>query len=390
MTSTAEPQVTPAPEPRTRPCAHCGRPVTARKPTGRPPRYCPPDQRDCAARARAERIAARAADTAGGPAALRQSVVELAGHLDEAWEPLQDLVESAQGARTLLTTLRDDLIARVERAEQAAEQATAAREQADQRALAAEVARDDALDQARQARAQRNEALRARDTAEQATQDALRAQERLRAERDAAREQADQAAATAAATVTDITATADRRVQAAADAAAAAREQAAALRAQVESLRDQLRDRDERLHEAAQAADRLRADTEHRLAQAAADATRRIDQAVADAERRVEQARAELAALREQHERRVLDLGRQLGAQTERADRLQRAHDRHRELIDRLLATARTDPATPTQDPADREQADVEHGARNTLHAVIAMLESARVTPDGTEAPSSP
>lgn len=385
VTATEEPQVSPSPAARTRPCAHCGRPVTARKPTGRPPRYCPPEERDCAARARAERITARAAGTASGPAALRQSVLELAGHLDEAWEPLQDLVESAQGARELLTAVRDDLITRAEQADQAAEQAAAAREQAEQRALAAEAARDEALAQARQARADRAEALRARDAADLAAQEALRGQERLRAERDAAREQAEQAATAAAATVTAITATADRRVQAAADAATQAREQVAGLRAQAEGLREQLQDRDRRLREAEQAADQLRADADRRVEQAAADAERRVEQALAEADRRIEQARAEIAALREQHEQRAVDLGRLLGAQTERADRLQRAHDRHRDLIDRVLALAHADRATAGEQPSDPD-----HGARNALHAVIALVESARDTSDTPGSASTP
>ncbi|GAA3464134.1 hypothetical protein ACFFSW_06830 [Saccharothrix longispora] len=346
--------------------------MIARKPTGRPPRYCPAEDRDCQARARAERITARAAGTVGGPGALRQGVAELAGHLDEVWEPLQDLVESVQASRELLSTVRDELVARAEQAEQAAERATAAQQQAEQRAQAAEASRDEALGQAREARAQRTEALRARDGAEQAKQDALRAQERLHAERDAAREQAEQAATTATATVAAITATADQRVRAAGDAVAEAREQAAGLRAQVDGLREQLEDRDRRLREAEQAAERLRADT-----------TRRVEQVVADADRRVEQAGAETSALREQHERRVIDLGRQLGAQSERADRLQRAYDRHRELLDRVLSAATADTASTEPAGADTaEPAGERHGARNALDAVIALLEPPRVAPD--------
>ena len=80
---------------RTRPCRHCGTPVSARKPTGRPPLYCWADGKDCQSQAKLQRAAARATELTGGEAmTLRQTAADLAEQLDDAWEPLNGLLEA--------------------------------------------------------------------------------------------------------------------------------------------------------------------------------------------------------------------------------------------------------------------------------------------------------
>ena len=305
------------PASRTKPCAHCGRPVTARRPTGRPPRYCPPQERDCQARARAERLTARAVETTGGPAAVRQVVLELAGRLDDAWEPLADLVETTQAARDLLGGLRDELLDRVEQAERAAGQATAATQEAQAAREAAEATRDEALRQARDARAERDRALRAEQDAVDARQAALQTQQRLAAERDAAREQADRAASAADDAVAATTASADARVREAVEAATLARETAASLRGELAAAREQLNEHAVRNRELGEEVERIRARSAERLAAEIARIT-------ADADKRVDRAHAEIDSLRRAQESRLREDAQRLGAQTERADRLER------------------------------------------------------------------
>ncbi|GAA3884742.1 hypothetical protein GCM10022243_56960 [Saccharothrix violaceirubra] len=340
--------------PRTRACAYCGLPVTARKPTGRPPRYCPAEQRDCQARARAERITARAAGMTGGPGALRETVLELAGQLDEVWEPLQDLVGVVQGSRDLLGAVRDELIARAEQAERAAEEAHTARQQAEDRARVAEAARDEALHQAQEARTQRTEALRARDAADRARQDSLLAQERLRAERDAAREQADKAKTDASAAVAQAEAVADARVREAVESTARAREAAAVLRGELATARERLDERATRVRDLEAEVDRVR----DRLA---VDLARITAEITADADGRVERAHAENRA---QDARSREDLHR-LGVQTERADRFERAHAR---LLDRVAGVLREATA-----PAEEHDAGRERKALDTLAALLSV-----------------
>ncbi|WP_158841618.1 hypothetical protein [Saccharothrix deserti] len=342
--------------------------MTARRATGRPPRYCPPDVRDCQARARTERVAARAAQTTGGPIALRQIALDLAGQIDEAWEPVQELTETVQTARDLLEELQRELVDRVEQAERAAEAATAAKEQAELEKAAAETARNAATDDARTAREERTKALRARDEAETLKRQAELRLERVTAERDAARTQAEQAATTAAATVAAITAAADQRVQAATGAETAAREQAAELRTELKTLRERLTEQQQRLHASDQAAERLRTET-----------AQRIEQITAEADRKVDQARAEITALRTQQEDRAARFGQQLGAQTERADRLQHSHDRYRALLDRIADTVRQlDTSTSTD--ANAEGALVDE-TTTALRAVATLIQGRHDVP---------
>ncbi|MFD1145646.1 coiled-coil domain-containing protein [Saccharothrix hoggarensis] len=269
-------------------------------------------------------------ETTGGPAAVRQVVLDLAGRLDEAWEPLGDLLETTQAARDLLGGLRDELLDRVERAERAAEQAAAATQEALAARDAAETTRDEALRQARDARDERDRALRAEQDAVDARQAALQTQQRLAAERDAAREQADRAAAAADEAVAAATTSADARVREAVEAATKAREAAASLRGELAATREQVNEETGRNRVLGEEVERIRTRSAEQLASEIARIT-------ADADKRVERAHAEIDSLRRAEESRLREDAQRLGAQTERADRLERECAGYEATLGRIL-----------------------------------------------------
>ncbi|MFC6089759.1 hypothetical protein [Saccharothrix lopnurensis] len=332
--------MTSAPE-RTALCAfgRCRAPLPPPGPRGgRPFEYCPerdwPGGHTCKQLAGAEVALTEALGKTPSPH-LSGAASVFVDAADRVLEPMTALTTALRELRTSTAT---ELATAAEQVEQARTEAVRERElretatrradQAEQDRVTAETARDTALADARTAREEHAEALRAREEAGAAQRRAeaeQRAAElelaRVTAERDAAHRQAEQAAVTATATVAAITAAADQRVQAATTAETAAREQAAELRAELKALRTQLAERDHRLQAAEQAVERLRAETEQR-----------IERVTTDAERRVERARADTAELRAGHDARMAELG----AQTERADRLGRDRDHHRALLDRI------------------------------------------------------
>ncbi|GAA1285241.1 hypothetical protein [Saccharothrix xinjiangensis] len=298
---------------------------------GRPFEYCPerewPGGHTCKQLAGAEAALTEALGKTAVPhlSGAASAFVDAAGRV---LEPMAALAAALEDLRTSAATELTAAAEQVERTEAEAarerglrEAATQQAERAGQDKVAAETARDAALADARTAREEHAEALRARAQAVAAQRGTELELARVAAERDAAHRQAEQAATTAAATVTAITAAADQRVLAATAGETAAREQAAELRAELKALHHRLAEQDHRLQAAEQAVERVRGEAEQR-----------IERIAADAERRVDQARADTAALRAGHDARVAELG----AQTERADRLGRDRDHYRTLLDRI------------------------------------------------------
>ncbi|MGH3747723.1 MAG: hypothetical protein ACRDT8_10020, partial [Micromonosporaceae bacterium] len=302
-----------------RPCAHCGEEFSYQRSASRPPKYCsrtwPEPPHSCQARAKAQRIAAKAVGLDAPLAAYQQAGERVV----PAIEALQhELTEHLSQVREVQTAA----LARIAEAEREASQAlerAAACEAAQARAEAAQEA-------AEQGRVQ---ALEARRAAEQAAQEAQQDRDTQvkHAWETVTQKEAERAAALAT-----------------------AREQAAAA-AQAGELRQAEAQRAEKLaaanHELSQFLAAARAEVQHTAAAARAD---------------IQAVRDELSQLRQQHaaqleqrdQKTTLDLGR-----------LQQERDAERERVGQLRAEL------------EAEQRN-SHYLASQLHAAHAAAEAAK------------
>ncbi len=343
---------------RSRPCAHCGEAVFARKPTGRPPLYCWADGKDCQALAKAERAAARTAGVTGGLSMVRQAVLDLDGQLDEAWEPLQALTQTVHVAREEMTVLRDQLLARAEQAEAAAEEAVTAKETADEAARRADLTREEALRQAADARTECAAAVRTRDEALRMAETAERARERALLERDNADRRATDASTREAAA----TAIADRRVSDATEIAATAREEVARLTAELAAAH---RQRDEHRTQAEAAG----AEAAMKVAAAESEVERVQAEAVAAADRQRADAEARAAARTTLYEQRLEQWSEERGALREQVRNQQATASAYAEILRGVRAAL----TAPDDDPED----SVVGLAERRVEAVLSLLAAA-------------
>ena len=327
---------------RSQACRFCGTPVLARKPTGRPPLYCWDNGKDCQAQAKLQRAASRAVDLTGGEAVtLRQTAADLAEQLDDAWEPVNGLLEAMTAARTALDAVEERLIARAEAAEAEARSAIEERDRALDKAHAAELTRDEALRQAAESRAAETAALKTRDAAEQARAEAYTARDRMQAQRDTAEQQAADAAAREAATAQ----AADTRVALAHEQAASAREKAAHLTAELAALRQQLDDEQQRA-EADRQSFSSRLDQERAARLEEVEQIRRDQVGELAAQKSAYD--ASLSALVAGHENRALHHGEQLQALRAQTER----EAAHRQRLLDVLGAVRAALASPVEAPA--------------------------------------
>lgn len=346
--------------------------MSARKPTGRPPLYCWADGKDCQAQAKLQRAASRATELTGGEAmTLRQSATDLAEQLDDAWEPVNGLLEAMTTARVTLDALEEHLITRVEAAEADAHAAVEERDQALEKTHAAELARDEALRQAAESRAAETAALKTRDAAEQARAEAYTARDRMQAQRDTAEQQAADAAAREAATAQATAQAADTRVALAHEQAASARENAARLTAELAAVREQ-REHEQHRAEADRQSLVNQLDQERAAHLDELDQLRRDQAGELIAQKNAYD--ASLTALVAGHEQRALRHGEQLQALRAQTDRDTADKQRLLTVLNEVRSALAPHPALPAADP----RADSKDGRENAgrISQALAVLAS--------------